>query len=74
MNDNDVVIQRGLGISDRVLLSPPADKDKLKVEKLAGSRNVPKAKPGDDANPAPQSVPVKPAPAAKAAAPALKKG
>jgi multidrug efflux pump subunit AcrA (membrane-fusion protein) len=74
MNDNDVVIQRGLDINDRVLLSPPTDKDKLKVEKLAGSRNVPKAKPGDDAKPAPQPVPVKPAPAAKAAAPALKKG
>ena len=74
MNDNDVVIQRGLDINDRVLLSPPTDKDKLKVEKLAGSRNVPKAKPGDDAKPAPQSVPVKPAPVAKAAAPALKKG
>ncbi len=72
LNDNDVVIQRGLDINDRVLLSPPPDKDKVKVEKLAGSRNVPSAKPGDDAKPSPQSVPVKPAPSATA--PAAKKG
>lgn len=78
LNDNDVVIQRGLDVNDRVLLSPPLDKDKLKLERLAGSRNVPNTKPGDDAQPTPQSVPVKPAPtppsAAKAAPPALKKG
>jgi multidrug efflux pump subunit AcrA (membrane-fusion protein) len=75
LNDNDVVIQRGLDLTDHVLLSPPADKDKLKVEKLAGSRNVPKTKPGDDAQPAPQPVPVKPAPPdAKTAPPAAKKG
>jgi RND family efflux transporter MFP subunit len=74
LNDNEVVIQRGLDINDRVLLSPPADRDKLRVEKLAGSRNVPKAKPGDDAQPAPQAIPVKPAPPAKTAAPAVKKG
>jgi multidrug efflux pump subunit AcrA (membrane-fusion protein) len=75
LNDNEVVVQRGLDINDRVLLSPPADKDKLKLEKLAGSRNVPGAKPGDDAQPAPQPVPVKPAPpATKTTAPAVKKG
>ena len=79
LNDNDVVIQRGLDINDRVLLSPPPDKDKVRVEKLAGSRNVPNAKPGDDANSAPQPVQVKPAPAApkaapQAAPPAVKKG
>ena len=84
LNDNDVVIQRGLALDDRVLLSPPADKDKVKVEKLAGSRNVPNAKPGDDAKAAPQPVPVKPAPSTPAPktapagaavpAPAVKKG
>jgi RND family efflux transporter MFP subunit len=73
MNDNEVVILRGVTINDHVLLSPPADKDKLKTERLAGSRNVPKAKAGDDAAPAPQTVPVKPPPA-PAAAPAAKKG
>lgn len=75
LNDNEVVIQRGLDLNDRVLLSTPADKDKIKVEKLAGSRNVPKAKPGDDAKTAPQPVPVKPAPAGAKAPPAtVKKG
>jgi RND family efflux transporter MFP subunit len=76
MNDNEVVILRGVTVNDHVLLSPPADKDKLKTEKLAGSRNVPKAKPGDDAAPPPQTVPVKPSPAAPAPAvtPAVKKG
>ncbi len=77
MNDNDVVVQRGLEVSDRVLLSPPADKDKLKLEKLAGSRNVPGSKPGTDAQQAPQPVPVKPAPPTKTPAtpaPAIKKG
>jgi HlyD family secretion protein len=74
MNDNEVVVLRGVDATDRVLLSPPADKDKLKAERLAGSRNVPKLKAGDDAAPAPQSVPVTPAPPAKTAAPAVKKG
>jgi multidrug efflux pump subunit AcrA (membrane-fusion protein) len=76
LNDNDVVILRGLDINDRVLLSPPLDKDKLRVEKLAGSRNVPNAKPGDDSKTAPQPVPVKPAPTAapQAAPPVVKKG
>lgn len=77
LNDNEVVIQRGLDVNDRVLLSPPADKDKLKLERLPGSRNVPTATPGADAKPSPQAIPVKPAPStpsAKTAAPALKKG
>ena len=80
LNDNEVVVQRGLDLNDRVLLSTPADKDKIKVEKLAGSRNVPKAKPGDDTKSAPTPVPVKPTPAkpapaeAKAPPAAVKKG
>jgi RND family efflux transporter MFP subunit len=74
MNDNEVVILRGLNVNDRVLLSPPADKDKLRIERLAGSRNVPTAPPGGDASPPPQPIPVKPAPQAKPAAPAPKKG
>jgi RND family efflux transporter MFP subunit len=74
MNDNEVVVLRGVDASDRVLLSPPADKDKLKAERLAGSRNVPKLNSGGDAAPAPQAVPVTPAPPAKTAAPAVKKG
>lgn len=75
MNDNEVVVTRGVTANDRVMLLPPANKDKLTPVRLPGSKNVPKAKPGDDAAPPAQTVPVKPAPApAKAAAPALKKG
>lgn len=69
MNDNDVVVKRGLALTDRVLLSPPADKDRLKLERLPGSRNVPKVQPGDDSSPPAQTIPVKPAPS-KAAQPA----
>lgn len=75
MNDNEVVVTRGVTANDRVLLLPPANKDKLTPVRLPGSRNVPKAKPGDDAAPPAQAVPIKPAPAPpKTAAPALKKG
>ena len=75
MNDNEVVVTRGVTANDRVMLLPPANKDKLTPVRLPGSKNVPKAKPGDDAAPPAQTVPVKPAPAPpKTAAPALKKG
>jgi hypothetical protein len=75
MNDNEVVVTRGVTANDRVLLLPPANKDKLTPVRLPGSKNVPKAKPGDDAAPPAQTVPVKPTPAPpKTAAPALKKG
>lgn len=34
MNDNEIVIARGLARGDRVLLDPPVDKEKLPVENL----------------------------------------
>ncbi|HEU5217327.1 MAG TPA: efflux RND transporter periplasmic adaptor subunit [Gemmatimonadales bacterium] len=43
MNDNEVVIARGLDENDRVLLSAPADKDKLTLVRLPGSATPPKA-------------------------------
>jgi RND family efflux transporter MFP subunit len=43
MNENDVIIARGLDESDRVLLSPPADKDKLTLVRLPGGSTPPKA-------------------------------
>jgi RND family efflux transporter MFP subunit len=43
MNDNDVIIAKGLDENDRVLLSPPADKDKLPLVRLPGSGAPPKA-------------------------------
>ena len=36
MNDDEIVITRGLSENDRVLLSPPADKDKLTLVRLIG--------------------------------------
>jgi RND family efflux transporter MFP subunit len=79
MNDDQVVIVRGLVVDDKVLVSPPANRDKLQVIRLPGSTSG-LARPvlGDTANTAAKSVPVevKP-PAAKAggaaAAPISKK-
>ena len=41
MNDDEVVIVRGLTAEDRVLLSPPPDKEKLAVVRLPGSATPP---------------------------------
>jgi RND family efflux transporter MFP subunit len=72
LNDNEAVIKRGVDANDRLLLSPPADKDKLVAVRLPGS-GTPKPKAANDAAPAPQAVPVKPsAPPAKSAAPPAK--
>ncbi len=38
MNDEEVIIARGLEEKDEVLLSPPADRDKLKMVRLPGSK------------------------------------
>jgi hypothetical protein len=37
MNEDEVVILQGLEVDDRVLLLPPADKDKLELVRLPGS-------------------------------------
>jgi len=80
MNDDEVVIARGLEENDRVLLSPPADKDKIALDRLPGSKAGVKS-PGGDTAAGAKPVPVTPpapapgaraAPAAKAAAPATK--
>jgi RND family efflux transporter MFP subunit len=81
LNDDEVVIVRGLQENDRVLLSPPPDKDKLALARLPGGVTPPKPSGGGDTSTARQQVPVKPktpaatapgAPAAKV--PASKKG
>jgi RND family efflux transporter MFP subunit len=41
MNDNEIVVRRGLTKGDRVLLVPPADKASLKVERIPGLNPVP---------------------------------
>jgi RND family efflux transporter MFP subunit len=74
LNDNEVVVARGLDAEDRVLLSPPADRDKMALERLPNSKAG--LKPKADA-PASRTVPVTPSEpkaAPKPAAPAAKKG
>jgi RND family efflux transporter MFP subunit len=48
MNDNDIVVRRGLQKGDKVLLVPPADKATLKVELIPGLKPVPPATAGAD--------------------------
>ncbi len=58
MNDDEVVITRGLAENDRVLLSPPANGATLQLVRLPGSANRPRAKSGDSSAPA-RPVPVR---------------
>jgi RND family efflux transporter MFP subunit len=60
MNDDEVVISKGLEEGDRILLSPPADKDKIELLRLPGSPTPPKAG-GDTAVGAP-AIPAATAP------------
>jgi len=61
MNDDEVVVSKGLDEGDRVLLSPPEDKDKLELVRLPASEAPPKTG-GDTA------VGARPIPSAAAAA------
>jgi RND family efflux transporter MFP subunit len=66
MNDDEVVIVRGLSEGDRVLISPPPDRDKLALARLPGSAAPAKPSAGTDAPAPAQQVPVGPAaPASK---------
>jgi RND family efflux transporter MFP subunit len=71
MNDNEIVVRRGLSAGERVLLTPPTDKAGIKTEIIAGLK--PQAPPAAAADaPKGVSVPVKTATPAStpAAAPA----
>ena len=61
MNDEEVVITRGLVENERLLLTAPADKDKLELVRLPGGAKpaVPKL---DDTGPKTTKVPVTPTP------------
>ena len=48
MNDNEIVVRRGLAKGDKVLLVPPADRASLKVELIPGLKPVPPASSGGD--------------------------
>jgi hypothetical protein len=68
MNDNEIIVRKGLTKDDVVYLSPPADTSGIRTEKIEGLR--PKsAAPDKPATPTPDTgrsvtVPVKPAGAA----------
>ena len=49
MNDNEIVVKRGLAKGDKVLLVPPADRATLKVELIPGLKPVAPTPTGDTA-------------------------
>jgi hypothetical protein len=58
MNDDDVIIRRGLNEGDEVLLSAPPQREALETVRLPGSGERPKVPPGDTAQG--RSAPVRP--------------
>ena len=69
-NENEIVIAKGLERDDRVLLTAPADHDKLELKTLPGIKpQPPQPGPADTPSTA-KPVPVKPPPAPPNAAPA----
>lgn len=73
MNDNEIIVKRGLSKDGLVLLTPPADKEGIKTEVIPGLKPITAAVPGADSAKTIQMPVGKPmaAPAAgaKAAAP-----
>ena len=65
MNDDEVVVARGLAESDEVFVVPPPNSDQLAVQRLPGSKANVKPVGGDTA----VSTPVKTEPAGKSATP-----
>ena len=73
MNDDEVVVLRGLSENDAILLSPPANRDGVETVRIPGSANRAKERMGDSSPPA-RPVPVRPdsaEPRAPAAPPAV---
>lgn len=56
MNEDEVIVTKGLEENDRVLLSPPAEKDKMSIHRLPGSTATP-PKAGGDTALGPQALP-----------------
>ena len=70
-NENEIVIAKGLDKDDRVMLTAPADHDKLELKMLPGAKPVPPQPGPADTPSTAKPVPVKPpAPNASTAAPA----
>lgn len=61
MNEDEVVVSKGLEAGDRVLLSPPEGKENLELIRLPGSETPPKA--GGDTAVGARPIPPAPAPA-----------
>jgi RND family efflux transporter MFP subunit len=61
MNEDEVVVSKGLEEGDRVLLSPPEGKENLELIRLPGSESPPKA--GGDTAVGARPIPPAPAPA-----------
>ena len=79
MNDNEIVVKRGLSTGGIVYLTPPTDKAGIKTESIPGLKPITAPTAGGDtaksvkmASPAPMAP--MPAPAATSAAPAKPKG
>jgi hypothetical protein len=67
MNDDEVVIVKGLDEGDTILLTPPPDRETLELQRLPGSVSLP---PGGAAGDTAQRTPVpSPSPSGKPAAP-----
>ena len=66
-NENEIVIAKGLDADDRVMLTAPADRDKLELKTLPGIKpQPPQPGPADTPSTA-KPVPVKPPPSPNAA-------
>jgi len=57
MNDDEVVIVRGLEVDDRVLLTPPADHDRITVTRLPAIARDTVVVAGGDTAPRPVAIP-----------------
>jgi len=76
MNDDEVIVVRGLEDDDRVLLSPPADRDNLTLKRLPGSTaGLKPAGGGDTASPTyPLTTPADSAKKPHASSPNVRRG
>jgi RND family efflux transporter MFP subunit len=60
MNDDEVIIEKGVAEGERVLLSVPHDKEKLELTRLPGSTAGAVTAGGDTATPSRSTVPARP--------------
>lgn len=56
MNDNEIIVRKGLGTDDVVYLTPPADTSGIRTEKIDGLKPVVTPAPGKPASASPDSA------------------